>query len=75
MGEPEEIGGLLPKGLSQAVALEPLPYAVTKSCYFGSLSKWRASDGDLLACRDIGTERDSMLSLTLIFRNLTLLFR
>jgi len=28
-----------------------------------------AADGDLLACKDIGRESDSMLSLTLIFRN------
>jgi hypothetical protein len=28
------------------------------------------ADGDLLACKDIGSERDSMLSLRLIVRKL-----
>jgi len=53
------------------VNIESLPYAVTKrrSCHFGSLSMRPAVDGDLLACKDMGRESDSMLSLTLIFRN------
>jgi hypothetical protein len=46
-------------------------YAVTKRkpCHFGSLSYRPAADGDLLACKDIGREGDSMLSLMLIFSN------
>ena len=46
-------------------------YAVTKRklCHFGSLSNRPAADGDLLAGNDIGSEGNSMLSLTLIFSN------
>ena len=39
------------------------------SCHFGSLSMLPAADGDHLTCKDMGRESDSMLSLTLIFRN------
>jgi hypothetical protein len=40
-----------------------------RSCHFGSLSMLPRADGDLLACEDIGSEHDSMLSLRLIVRN------
>jgi hypothetical protein len=53
------------------VKIKSLPYAVheAKVLHFGCLSNPPAAHGDLLACKDIGRENDSMLSLTLIFRN------
>ncbi len=41
----------------------------SKVLHFGYLSNRPAAHGDLAACKDIGRENDSMLSLTLIFRN------
>jgi hypothetical protein len=58
------------------VKIKSLPYAVTKQVlHFGCLSNRPAAHGDLLACKDIGRENDSMLSLTLIFRNFHLAAR
>ena len=58
------------------VKIKSLPYAVTKqrSCILAASLTGRQR-GDLLACEDIGRENDSMLSLTLIFRNFHLAAR
>jgi hypothetical protein len=42
-----------------------------RSSHFGPLSNRSAADGDLPVsrCKEIGREDDSMLSMTLIFRN------
>jgi hypothetical protein len=46
-----------------------------KVLHFGFLYDRPAAHGDLLACRNISSENDSMLSLTLIFRNFHLATR
>jgi hypothetical protein len=53
------------------VKIKSLPYAVTKqrSCILPVCLTGRQLMAIFLACRDIGRENDSMLSLTLIFRN------